>query len=409
MNTSFKILIAEDSEVVQMSIHDFLIKDLQHSYSVIKAYNGREACNMAYKHKPDIILIDIEMPVMDGIEAISTIKKNKEIAHIPIIVMSGTRNFKKAMDAGANDFLLKPINQYELLLRLQTNILSSRKDIELKKQQEILANQQFEVIAQRDMILMQQNEMYEDIRYARAIQNAILSEPEILTKFCNSYFIINKPKNIISGDFYWMCTKHDRLYFAVADCTGHGISGALMTIAGNAFLHDILTNYNTCCPSDILNDLRNRVITLLHQKGEIGEMSNGMDIGLCCYNPQTSELHFAGANIPMYIKRGMHTTIEIIKPDRMPVGMHINVDTPFSLQTISIAQGDTIYLFSDGFADQFGGKENKKLHSKGFRNMLLDYSLVAMEKQATYIESFFQSWKGSNEQVDDLLVLGIKF
>ncbi|HRS19485.1 MAG TPA: response regulator, partial [Bacteroidales bacterium] len=182
MNTSFKILIAEDSEVVQMSIHDFLIKDLQHTYSVLKAYNGREACNMAYKHKPDIILIDIEMPVMDGIEAISIIKKNKEIAHIPIIVMSGTRNFKKAMEAGANDFLLKPINQYELLLRITTNIISSRNDIELKKQQEILANQQFEVIAQRDMILMQQNEMYEDIRYARAIQNAILSDPEILNK-----------------------------------------------------------------------------------------------------------------------------------------------------------------------------------------------------------------------------------
>ncbi len=194
MNTPFKILIAEDSEVVQMSIHDFLIKDLQHSYMVYKATNGREACNMAYKFKPDVMLIDIEMPIMNGIEAISVIKKNKEVASIPIIVMSGTRNFKQAMDAGADDFLLKPINQYELLLRIQTNITFSRKEIELKKHQEILANQQLEVIAQRDTILSQQNEMYEDIRYARAIQNAILSEPEILSKFCNSYFIINKPK-----------------------------------------------------------------------------------------------------------------------------------------------------------------------------------------------------------------------
>jgi phosphoserine phosphatase RsbU/P len=409
MNNTFKILIADDSKVIHMSIHEFLINDLHANYSVYKAYDGREACTFAYKYKPDIILIDIEMPVMDGIEAIEKIKSNPELKAIPIIIMSSTRNFQKAFDAGADDFILKPINQLELLLRIQLNIKLSNVVNELKKQQEILQDQKTEVIAQRDTILVQQKDMVDDMNYARTIQNAIFSDTKVLKEFCNSFFIFNKPRNIVSGDFYWTAQKNEYSFFAVGDCTGHGISGALMTIAGNAFLNDITNNSNYNGTHEILNELRQRVIKLLHQKGDIGEASNGIDISLCAYNSETNEIEYSGANLPIYIKRFYNNEIEILKADRMPIGIHLNSNISFTTQKMKINKGDIIYLFSDGYADQFGGENGKKFRYKQFQQILLESSLLPMDKQLYLLEKTMNNWKKKNEQVDDMLVLGIKF
>ena len=243
MAKSFKILIADDSEVVLSSVSEMLLSDEKDKFSLVLAHNGLEACTMAYHERPDLILIDIEMPVMSGVETIRKIKKNEVLKSTPIIVMSSTHHFNEAIETGANDFILKPFSKYELFLRVETNINIASKALELKKQHDILKSQKLEATFQRDMIKRQQKELLDDLTYASLIQNAILPEHTVFEEIGSSYFIYNKPKNIVSGDFYWVSKKTGLVIFAVGDCTGHGLSGALMTMAGAAHLNEIVSNF----------------------------------------------------------------------------------------------------------------------------------------------------------------------
>jgi phosphoserine phosphatase RsbU/P len=404
----YKILICDDSPTIQLAIQEMLKSDSAEKYETILANNGREACILANRFRPDLILMDIEMPEMDGIEAIRKIKSFDKLQTIPIVVLSGSRSFQKAMKFGANDFLLKPVDQYELLLRIQLNIELALKTVEIKRQHDLLIEQKQEVINQRDTIMQHQRDLLDDLNYASYIQKAIFPDNVLFEELCSSYFIYNKPKNIVSGDFYWVSRKNDLFVFAVGDCTGHGISGALMTIAGNAFLNDIVNNYNQDEADKILNDLRIRVIKLLHQKGNIGEASNGMDIALCVYDKNTGTLKFSGANNPLYIIRS-NNTFDIIKADKMPIGIHINYEKPFAVNELTIAKGDTIYMFSDGFADQFGGDDGVKFRYKQFQELLFNCSSMPMIEQVQMIEYTMTKWMGSYEQVDDMLILGLKF
>jgi sigma-B regulation protein RsbU (phosphoserine phosphatase) len=407
MGQIFKILVTDDSSAIRGAVQHMLIENNADKYIVVTASNGKEACEIADTERPDLILIDIEMPVMGGIEAISIIKQNENIKSIPIIVMSSTRFFQDAILAGADDFLLKPFNQYELLLRVQFNIKLSIETAETKKQHELLKMQKQEVVYQRDTIMCQQKELLDDLQYASYIQKAILPRKTLIEENCKSYFIFNKPKKIVSGDFYWVFKKNEYLVIALGDCTGHGISGALMTMAGIAFLNEIMSQTNTFEANTILNDLRSKVIKLLHQKGTIGETSNGMDVALCIFNLQTREIEFAGANNPMYISRNGQS-IEIIKADRMPIGIHINHENPFSKKNLTLGNNDVIYLFSDGYADQFGGERGQKYRYNRFQDLLLEISLKPMNQQQQILESTINEWMVHYEQVDDILILGLK-
>jgi serine phosphatase RsbU (regulator of sigma subunit) len=322
--------------------------------------------------------------------------------------MSSTRFFQKAFLAGANDFILKPVNQYELLLRVQLNIKLALEEIEIKNQYDLLIQQKQEITEHRDKILQFQCDLIDDLNYASFIQKAILPDDALLKELSSSYFVYNKPKNIVSGDFYWI-SKQDELYvFALGDCTGHGISGALLTMAGTAFLNDIVNNYRNTDADKILNDLRDRVIKLMHQKGVIGEASNGMDIALCVYNPATGQLQYAGANNPIYLVRS-GGNFEIIKADRMPIGYYTSYDMPFTLKNIEIKKGDTLYLFSDGYADQFGGPNGQKFRYHQFQELLFDCSFRPLSQQYNLIKDTMDMWMNGCEQVDDMLIIGLKF
>lgn len=259
---------------------------------------------------------------------------------------------------------------------------------------------------QRDKILDQQREIIDDIQYSKLIQDAVLPTKEYMDKVLPPYFILSMPKSIVSGDFYWVEEHNDNIIVACVDCTGHGISGSFMHMIGTIALNEIVNKENFRTASDILDQLRENVIKSLKQKGEEGEISNGMDIALCIIDTHNYDLQYAGAYNPLYIIR--KNKLMIIEADRMPIGIHLRATPPFLNHNVRIKKGDMIYLFTDGFIDQFGGPLGKKLRNKPFQQLLLDVCNKSVDKQKEDLISYFNKWKNHHPQIDDVMVFGLK-
>jgi len=279
--------------------------------------------------------------------------------------------------------------------------------ISARNKNRILTAQKVE-IEQKNLDIEEKNLAITDsIEYASRIQNAVLPLPGFISEWGVESFIMFRPKDIVSGDFYWGFKNENRLYFAAADCTGHGVPGAFMSMLGIAYLNEIVNTKTIRDAAQILNLLREEVIVSLRQRGVAGETQDGMDMALCIYDTDSNLLHYAGANNPLYLVRDGQ--LERIGADKMPIGIHITSDKPFTNYEISPRDGDIIYLFSDGYADQFGGEYGKKFKYKAFRELLLSVNSRSMDEQKAIIEEEFDKWMGDIEQVDDVLIIGIKF
>jgi len=256
-------------------------------------------------------------------------------------------------------------------------------------------------------------EIIDSVNYAKRIQEAILPEKKEITSYLSNSFILFQPRDIVSGDFYWFSQKDGKSIIAAIDCTGHGVPGAFMSMIGNTLLNQIVNERGVTDPGKILNNLNVEISRSLKQTHEDSESRDGMDGAICCFElssqneaQQELKLHYAGANRPLYFVR--NNNLEEIKANKFPIG-GIELGTPknFTTHTFTLQQNDTIYVFTDGFADQFGSN-NKKLMTKKFKEVLLSIIDKPMEEQRDYLETFIQQWKGTTEQTDDILVIGIK-
>lgn len=245
------------------------------------------------------------------------------------------------------------------------------------------------------------------LKYASFIQQAILPDISYIENILEDFFILHKPRAIVSGDFYYCSRKEDYIVVAAGDCTGHGVPGALMSIMGISFLNEILSSRGPVSSSRILNLLRERVMKALHQRGDEMENKDAMDMALCVFNPQKRELQFSGANNPLYHIR--NKVLTEIKPDKMPVGINAIEEESFTNHNLQLKPGDIVYIFSDGFADQFGGPKNKKFKYGPFKELLIRISDRPMKQQRSELESVIETWRGDHYQVDDILIFGIKF
>jgi serine phosphatase RsbU (regulator of sigma subunit) len=252
--------------------------------------------------------------------------------------------------------------------------------------------------------------MIDSINYAKNIQSAILPNAENLSLLFSNSFILFKPKDIVSGDFYWYTSINDKKIVAAVDCTGHGVPGALMSVIGNLFLNEIVNIQGITKPSLILENLKKMVIDTWRQSLEGTKNLDGMDIALVAIDSNKKILEYAGANNPLWITRienNSKTFIEI-KPDKMPIGNYFNTSLTFTNHSIELKDDDIIYISSDGFQDQFGGERKKRLMSKGMKQMVLELNDVNMKKNGVELEQQFDAWKGDLNQIDDVLVIGIK-
>ena len=290
------------------------------------------------------------------------------------------------------------VEKNEELQQRQEEILAQRDEIEKQRD---TARQQ------RDEITMQKKEITDSILYASRIQNAILPPVEYISEAFPEYFILFRPRDIVSGDYYWMYRKDSMTIFAAVDCTGHGVPGAFMSMLGTAFLNEIVTKQSDVpTANEILNKLRFQVISSLHQKGGENETKDGMDIALFIIDHNTSEVEYSGAFNSFYMVR--KGEIQEFKADRMPIGVSFNQDKPFTLHKIQLQKDDCIYVFSDGFIDQFGGGDGKKYKSKNFKDLILSVQNLSMNEQKLFLNKSFDQWRGPIEQIDDVLVAGFK-
>lgn len=257
-----------------------------------------------------------------------------------------------------------------------------------------------------ELITQQKKEITDSIRYASRIQRAILPSDEILLQTLPEHFVLYLPRDIVSGDFFWLSQRGGKIVIVAADCTGHGVPGAFMSMLGVSFLYEIVNKEGIMQPANILNYLREHVKHTLSQTGKKDEAKDGMDISLCVFDPAEMKLEWAGAYNPLYlIRKG---ELMEYKADKMPIAIHMIDHLPFTNHEIAVQKGDTFYISSDGYADQFGGEEGRKFMSKKYKEMLLQIWDKPMEEQKEIIHKSHLDWKGHHEQVDDILVFGVR-
>jgi len=261
-----------------------------------------------------------------------------------------------------------------------------------------------------DEVEQQKKEMTDSIVYAKRIQTVLLPETNFINEILNDYFVLFRPRDIVSGDFYWVSAKKEKTMVVVADCTGHGVPGAFMSIMGINFLNTIVQNDNLHA-DEILNQLRKQVINALRQTGKDLENKDGMDMALCIIDWENARIEYAGAHIPLILLRNtpnLSPELIEVKADRMPIGIYENITRPFTRHIIPISSGDAIYMFSDGYCDQFGGPELKKFKKKNLTKLLLEMHSLSMTEQKQRLNRTLDQWQGDLPQVDDILMLGIK-
>lgn len=294
-------------------------------------------------------------------------------------------------------------------IRQQKEEIEAQRD-EIERQKDEITDQRNVAVAQRDEIAHQKKEITDSIHYARRIQQAVLPPPKFLSDLIKeNYFILNKPRDIVSGDYYWLAEKDNQVIIAAADCTGHGVPGAFMSLLGVTFLKEIMGKLHELTANEILDELRKSVINALHQPGVESYTRDGMDMALCIYNLDTLELQFAGANNPLWLVRNGEL-IEY-KADKQPIGFY-EENKPFTNNIIKLHKGDAYYIFSDGYADQFGGPKvdtgGKKFKYSRFKELLISIQNEKMPAQQDILFETIEAWRGPLYQVDDILVIGVR-
>lgn len=259
---------------------------------------------------------------------------------------------------------------------------------------------------QNELITGQKKEITDSIQYARRIQNAMLTPAEEISGLLPEHFILFRPRDIVSGDFYWITEIKDRIVCIVADSTGHGVPGAFMSMLGISFLNEIVSKKPDISANQLLDELRNQVIVSLRQTGRPGDSQDGMDITALIIDNKNKSIEYAGANNPLFIYR--KGELLEFKPDKMPVGIHQKADVPFTNHKINIEKGDVLYTFSDGLPDQFGGPFDKKFMVKNFKNILSKIHNLSMSVQKQKLENTLDDWMKQTDQIDDILVMGIR-
>ncbi len=254
---------------------------------------------------------------------------------------------------------------------------------------------------QKTVVEEKQKEILDSIHYAQRIQKALLASDSLLGKHLPEYFVLYKPKDIVSGDFYWATEKNDSFYLAVCDSTGHGVPGAFMSLLNISFLNEAITEKNILQPNEVFNHTRKRLIENISQEGQ----QDGMDGVLLCLSGK-NKMTYAGAyNAPIIIREGKAIELEA---DKIPVGTSPREAESFTNQSFDLQKGDILYILTDGFADQFGGVKGKKFKHQQLQEKLLEISTVPLAQQKQKLELAFEEWKGKLEQVDDVLIVGIK-
>jgi serine phosphatase RsbU (regulator of sigma subunit) len=294
---------------------------------------------------------------------------------------------------------------------MRYNLAENERILERKviERTEEVVRQKEEIESKNEELEILYKQVTDSIRYAKRIQEAILPPAHIVKEALPNSFVLYKPKDIVSGDFYWVEKKNGRSMVAAVDCTGHGVPGAFMSIVGYNLLKDIVTNSELVCPATIMDKMSDGVNRTLHNKtaGDSNQTKDGMDMTMLSIDFDNLVAEFAGAFNPLYLVRDQE--LLQFKADKFPIGLRISEEAQhYTSQKIELKKGDTLYIFSDGYADQFGGAKGKKFMAGKFRELLQEVAQIPIEQQKDKLNDTIEAWRGVHEQVDDILVIGVK-
>lgn len=326
--------------------------------------------------------------------------------------MQSTTDFAKETGAGNFEALYTPLSKDDslghALLKMRDDLAENERVLEQKviERTEEVVRQKREIETKNEELEILYKQVTDSIHYAKRIQDAILPTANTVKNLLPGAFILFKPKDIVSGDFYWIEKKGDLVYFAAVDCTGHGVPGAFMSLVGHNVLKDILKHSTATKPGEILDRLREGVVTALTVDDSGRQAKDGMDMTLCAINYKTMELQYAAAFNPLYIVR--NNELLQFPANKFPIGSFVGEKSNFDTHTIQLQKGDQIYVFSDGYADQFGGPAGKKFMVGNFRKLLTQVAGLEASKQKEKLNETLLTWQGTQEQVDDVLVIGVK-
>ena len=452
------IICVDDEKIVLSSLKAELKKYFGDKFIIEVAESGADALLiinelLANNHEVPLVISDYVMPEMKGDELLKLLHERSPKTRK--ILLTGQATLEGVVNsinwAHLYRYMSKPWDPKDLLMTVTEAIRSYEqseqleiKNHELEEFTQVLEQR---VLDRTEMISLQKvvieknrNKIVQSIHYAKRIQQAVLPTAEFATSIVANHFILFKPKDIVSGDFYFMAKRKNWLLIAVADCTGHGVPGAFMSMLSASFLNEIVLKDDIISASQVLDELRSYIIHSLRQNGTSGEQSDGMDIAFIVINTipldkeqlnlneewkeegiETFELQYAGAYNPLYIiKKLKKELIEEpsqpfklfeFKGDKMPVSIHIKMSA-FTNKTIHIQTGDIIYMMSDGFKDQFGGPKDTMFLGKNLKNLLLDNCTKSMEEQRDLLDLTIEAWKNHDanhcEQTDDITIMGIK-
>ena len=408
LNQKYSVLYIDDEEHNLISFKSTFRRE----YDIHVASSARTGLEIMEQNEINLVITDQRMPEMTGVEFLEKIKY--QYPDCVRMIMTGFSDMDAIIQAinkgNIYRYITKPWNRAELKitidsafevyhLKLQNrNLIADLKEV----------NQNLEkIVEQRTHQIEQQSRNITDsIQYASRIQSALMLPSEELDRLLPSHFILNRPKDIVSGDYYWVSHRNNRMIVAVADCTGHGVPGAFMSIMGINFLNEIVNKTEILKANEILNELREHLIRSLGQTGQRDETRDGMEMALCVVDLENYQLQFSGAFRPLYIFRNKEL-IEI-KGDRMPIGIYNEEEVSFTNKEMQVQDNDVFYLFTDGFVDQIGGPERKTFKTRKFKKLLREIHLKPLKEQKSILEKEHTAWRSEIEQIDDILIMGIR-
>lgn len=406
METTKTILSVDDSPINNKLIEAYFRRD----YTVISKEGGQQALDWLEDNMPDVILLDIMMPFMDGIEVLERIQANDRLREIPVIMVTAKtemESIKATLSMGAQDYVKKPIDFTEL----QTKVLIA-----------------FQINEQKQEISKYKSyyDIHQGMIHAQRIQRSILPDYENFRRLFPKSFIINLPKHIVGGDFYWIQQSYHKKSIGLFDCTGHGVPAAMLTVMGQMELHTLSQNGNEVNAEQVFPLLSRKFSQILNTSGDTYTQYDGMDGVFCSYYPQDNILEFVGAKRSLVIIRKNNGQLIVdnenfearisdadfslfeILGDRNSISKESEF-VEFTSKKIKIQQGDRIFLYSDGITDQLGGDQQKRLKRKEFFEKLLAIQNKSINLQKSDIFNWLEHWKQNNEQTDDILMIGIEF
>ncbi|RKE02528.1 response regulator [Marinifilum flexuosum] len=405
MDTKKTILSVDDSPINNKLIEAYFRRD----YEVISKESGQQALAWLEDNIPDVILLDIMMPIMDGIEVLERIQANDRLKEIPVIMVTAKtemESIKATLNLGAQDYVKKPIDFTEL----QTKVLIA-----------------FQINEQKQEISKYKSyyDIHQGMIHAQRIQRSILPDAEHFRRLYPKSFIINLPKHVVGGDFYWIQQNFHKNSIGVFDCTGHGVPAAMLTVMGQMELHTLSQNGNEIQAEQIFPLLSRKFSKLLNTSADTYTQYDGMDGIFCSIYPQEQLIEFVGAKRSLVLIRENNSQLIVnnedteaklsneqfslfeIAGDRNSIGKESEF-VEFTVNKIKFSSGDRIFLYSDGITDQLGGDQQKRLKRKQFFEKLLEIQTKSINLQKSDIFTWLEKWKSNNEQTDDILVVGIE-